>query len=510
MTGARRLAFAAGLCTLLTFGVALLRFDGPARGYWDTYITAPALFMNQVPVTFTKHGKVLPASSLKGVLPEDLKDEATYGIITKDQRIGAGITASAPFAFLGIFGLRLLFALCVALTIPTTLLAARRLIPEARWAALVAALALAWNPFVLSVDRLNANLLVLPLLMLAWDLALRPKVPWVLLGLTLGLIAGLRNAAICFVPALSYWALCGVPARGLSERTARLLKLGGATVLAMLPIFYWKDFAFGSPFMHPSQYPHFQGFRPEFPHSLFGLHFGFNGLFNWPLHDRLVRTPHFAFPTYLLFPLVTLRALGLVGGALILLGLAQTLRRNRKVALFGLLWAGCVYLLFGPQENWEEVKMTFMLLAYPPLILWLAAGLHALTLRAGRLQRLVALAALCALLFAGVRWAATLDFPADTRWYVRFPKAAPGAPGVQAGLAETARNDTTFFLSHETPEEIARERHKLTAALPWPMPTLPLRWDLRRAAGELAAELGRRTLTVPDVWDDIYAQQPAP
>ena len=42
------------------------------------------------------------------------------------------------------------------------------------------------------------------------------------------------------------------------------------------------------------------------------------------------------------------------------------------------------------------------------------------------------------------------------------------------------------------------------------MPTLPLRWDLRRAAGELAAELGRRTLTVPDVWDDIYAQQPAP
>ena len=36
----------------ITFAVALLRFDGPAKGYWDTYITAPAMFMNRQPVDF--------------------------------------------------------------------------------------------------------------------------------------------------------------------------------------------------------------------------------------------------------------------------------------------------------------------------------------------------------------------------------------------------------------------------------------------------------------------------
>ncbi|MBT9560472.1 MAG: hypothetical protein IV100_30890, partial [Myxococcales bacterium] len=35
------------IATAATFVFGLFRFDGPARGYWDTYITAPAMFMNQ-------------------------------------------------------------------------------------------------------------------------------------------------------------------------------------------------------------------------------------------------------------------------------------------------------------------------------------------------------------------------------------------------------------------------------------------------------------------------------
>ena len=491
---------------VLTFVFAMLRYDGPAQGYWDTYITAPAMFMNGDPIEFTKDNQALYPIELQDRLPEDLKNEETYGIISKDQRIGAGITASAPYAAFGILGFRVFFALTVMLLIPMTVLIFRRIRPEAYWAALLAGIALAWNPFVLSVDRLNANLLILPLVLLLMDLCFREKVPWLWVGVVLGLCAGLRNAAICFVPALTCWAVWGVEASSWKERCLRLFKIGAATLAMMLPIFVWKQYAFGDPFIHSSQYPHFQGFRPEFPHSLLGLEFQFNGLFNWPLHSELVRTPHFAFPTYFLFPLVTLRAFGWLLCALMLFGLVAQTRVARKHAAFLMLWCLGVYALFGPQENWEEVKMTFMLLAYPPLIVWLGLGLHALLEGVDRKRRITAVSLLSLWLVLGIKLMAFVDVPVDERWYVRFPKAAPTAPNVQAGVSPSERNDTVYFLAHETPEEIEIERNKLTAAWPWPASYLPLNLDFSRELSELWSEQGQRTLSIPAVWDDIYAQ----
>jgi hypothetical protein len=218
----RRYRLALYVSMAVTFLFALLRFDGPAKGYWDTYITAPAMFMNGAPIEFTRDGEALYPIALKGELPEDLKNEESYGIISKDQRIGAGITASTPFAAFGLLGFRMLFAFCLTLIIPLTVLVLRRVRPEAYWAALLAGIALCWNPFVLSVDRLNANLLVLPLILLLLDLCLRKEVPWLWVGVVLGLTAGLRNAAICFVPAITWWAVWGVAADTWSERRGRL------------------------------------------------------------------------------------------------------------------------------------------------------------------------------------------------------------------------------------------------------------------------------------------------
>ncbi|HCP47261.1 MAG TPA: hypothetical protein DIU15_14565, partial [Deltaproteobacteria bacterium] len=235
-----------------------------------------------------------------------------------------------------------------------------------------------------------------------------------------------------------------------------------------------------------------------------GWAFQFNGLFNWPLHSELVRTPHFGFPTYLLFPLVTARALGLVGSAAVLLGVFSLTRRARLLAAVLVAWMLPVYILFGPQENWEEVKMTFMLLAWPPLALFLAEGLHWLMagLPKKRLGALVGVSlsvGLCVTLLGKV------DAPQDTRWYVRFPNAALATnPGAQAGLAEEDRNDWLYFQSYETEAEIARERAKLTAALPWPAPYLPLRWDFGRELSEMGAEVGTRELEVLEIWGYIY------
>lgn len=506
--------------TALAFLLALVRYEGPTEGYWDTYIAAPAIFMTGQGIDFQlKDGTPAWSVELAGVLPDDLADADSYGIITKDQRIGAPMVAAPFFLAFGLFGLHLLYALSNALLVPAGVLAARSSLPRAeatspqaaRWAALAGACALAFNPYVISVDRLNANLLVLPLCLVLLHLMTRHDAPWAAVGLLFGVIAGIRNEAICFVPAISLWILCaGGDARVRApERVRRLCVVGGLCVVGMLPIFFWKAWAFGHPLMHPSQYPHFQGFRPEFPHALFGWEFSFNGLFNWPLHDTLVRTPHFAFPTWLLFPLVTLRTWGLVGGAVLFVGLGSLWRRGRRwLAATTVLWMLPVYALFGPQENWEEVKMTFMLLAWPPLALLSAAGLDALWRERRDRGTWLRLGAWTLAMFAVVRLCATVEAPADERWYVRFPNAALATnPDAQAGLTEDERNDWRYFQSYETPEEIARERSKLTAARPWPAPYLPVSWSVPDALAKIRAEAGEHDLTVLEIWGYIYGSR---
>ncbi len=505
----------------ITFAVALLRFDGPAKGYWDTYITAPAMFMNRQPVDFVlKDGSPAWDVQLEGRLPQDLVDEDSFGIITKDQRIGGPIVAAPLFTAFGLFGFRLLFALVVALLIPATVLACQPLRgalehdAEAQrwgWSALAAGTLLAWNPYVLSVDRLNANLLVLPMGLVVLYLLCRERTSWLGLGLLFGALAGIRNEAICFVPAICFWLLLGRDRDKLSfpQRFRGLCVVGGGTVLAMLPVFFWKSYALGHPFMHPSQYPHFQGFRPEFIHSLLGWEFSFNGLFNWPLHSELVRTPHFGYPTYLLFPLVTARALGVFGVSLVLGGAWSLWRERRALAWMLLLWMLPVYLLFGPQENWEEVKMTFMLLAWPPVALFLARGLHwsADVLSRGWRSRaqLVALVLLIGLCVAGL---GSVHVPQDERWYVRFPNADRDKnPAAQEGLVEEERNDWKYFQSFETEAEIARERAKLSEAALFPAVYLPLRWDFSREWKEMRGEVGERKLQVLEIWGYIYGSR---
>ena len=505
----------------ITFAVALLRFDGPAKGYWDTYITAPAMFMNRQPVDFVlKDGSPAWDVTLQGTLPSDLVDEESFGIITIVQRIGGPIVAAPLFTAFGLFGFRLLFALLVALLIPATVLACRPLWEgssegdsevQRGWSALAAGTLLAWNPYVLSVDRLNANLFVLPMGLVVIYLLCRERTSWLGLGLIFGALAGIRNEAICFLPAICFWLLLGRDREQLScnQRFRNLCVVGAGTVLAMLPVFFWKSYALGHPFMHPSQYSHFQGFRPEFAHSLLGWEFSFNGLFNWPFHSELVRTPHFGYPTYLLFPLVTARALGVFGTALVLGGLGALWKQRRSLAVMLVLWMLPVYVLFGPQENWEEVKMTFMLLAWPPLALLLALGLRwsaELLMRGWR--PCLHFVALVLAVGVGVAALSSVHVPQDERWYVRFPNAdLDKNPAAQEGLAESERNDWQYFQSYETEAEIERERAKLSAAALFPAVYLPLQWDFSREWREIQGEVGERKLEVLEIWGYIYGSR---
>jgi hypothetical protein len=499
----------------VTFLFALLRFEGPTEGYWDTYITAPAAFMTGGQIDFVlKDGTKAWDTTLSGVLPQDLVDKDSFGIITKDQRIGAPIVAAPFFAGFGLLGMRLLFALTVALIIPCGLLACRStwLLLDREppfWPSLLAAGMMAWNPYTLSIGRLNANLLVVPLALLLLYSLLQPKSPLFLSGILFGSLASIRNEAICFVPAISLWFLIGFSPieRPLRERFRRLVTLGTWTVVTMAPVFFWKWYAFGHPLMHPSQYPHFQGFRPEFTHQLLGMQFQFNGLFNWPLHDTLVRTPHFGFPTYILFPLVTLRSLGALACALIVLGLLRLRDSVPSLGWFFVAWMVPVYLLFGPQENWEEVKMTFMLLAWPPLLPLLALGLDRLRPQVHRLRTVTLLILMTVALMGLGRGLGSIEVPEDPRWYVRFPKAAQSHPGVQAGLLPEQRNDWIYFQSFETEDEIKRERNKLRTIWPWPGSYLPVHLEPNQSRQAIQNEMGLRRFEVLEIWGYIYGSR---
>ena len=468
LTQTQRIAVGAACALILLFEA--VHFDGPSRGYWDTYITVPAMFMTGQPVDLHRmDGTPRFTYRLKGRVPDDTYDPTpgSYGIASEDQRIGTAILFAAPFALVNLAAFRWGFATCWALTFLFAFLALRRLVGGFA-APLAAALILVLNPFSLYLERLNGNALGLGVMVFLWfllgeELAAargehqrgdarplsRSMASWAVIGLTYGILGGIRNEAIVLGPLFLACLWRGSPdARGGSARlawfAARFGTFTAAAFAGILPVLLWNQFAYGQMLIHPSQVSHLQGFRPTFPHSFLGAEFQFNGLLNWPFHDHVVRTPHFAFPTFLLWPLVTVKSLGLALSAAAAVGAFVLVRRRPFEAAVLLAWYGVVYLLFMFQENLEELKQTFMGLHLFPLAAFVAAGLAWLAEAPRAWRRWATIAAVACALAAGVVATRAVDAPADERWYVRFPHADRNESGL-ADLPESLRKDWHYF-----------------------------------------------------------------
>jgi len=497
------------ILSVLVAVLGLARFEGPAEGYWDTYITAPAMHIAGHGIDFQlRDGTPLVEYELAGALPEDLVDPDTFGIISKDQRLGAGITAAPEFVLWGMAGFRLLFGLCAGLVMLGGYLFGREVFGP-RWPALATGLTIALNPYTLAVNRLNPNQFALAgavLLCAVLARLLRTRSvaagPAIVAGILFGAIGNIRPEAVVAVPAF-LWGL-GATRDGRPKRVA--VGCAAAAVL-VLPTLVWNGYALGNPLMHSSQYAEFQGFRPTFPHRFLGSTFEFNGLLNWPFHTEVVRTPHFPLPVFLLVPAHFLLTWGAFLIAAAMTGawalLADPERRRHGVLM--LCWGVPTFLLLLPHENWDELKMTYALLSYPALGLAAAAGLEGVV-DAG-LKRcappLVVVAVLTFLLVAVCKSLAGVEVPLDERWYVRFPGAAANGSGITL-LTDDARRDWEFFHTVESPEEIAIERTRFGRGN-----VLPNAYWLREpswSAGfaSLGSELGDRELTLLAVWYYIY------
>lgn len=513
MIDAGRAMLAAFACS---FVVHLLIYEGPVTGYWDTYIAAPALHLQGQAADFSlQDGRpAYPHTRITGKLPDDLVDRRPggFGVICEDQRLGAAVIASPFYGAFGLFGFRSMHAFAWAIT--ASLVTACAIGTGApAWVALASGLLVALNPYSLSVNRLNANVVALPALAaILWLLFAAPPAArggwgWGgLIGLLLGVLGGVRNECVLLVPAVAAGIWFQVPERDERLRSFAAVALAGLATLA--PSLAWQGWAFGRLLIHASQFEGFEGFRPTFPHALGPLRFEFNGLLNWPFYEQLVRTPHFPYPTYALLPLVVVRSFGVLGVALVLVGLFVLWRRRPAVALCVTLWVTALWAMLSVQENWEELKMTYLVLLFPAAAVAFAEGLRWLSQRTdtvrGSLVRLAALTLLAIGVWLGAGAIGTVEVPADARWWQRFPHAAANRAGF-ADLPHNLRWGWEFFHSRESDAELQRERDRLLPPRLWPRMYRPRPVDLRAEIQQLGRELTARELRTLAIWKYIYA-----
>ena len=509
----RRIVLALGVVVFLVSG---LRFDGPSRGYWDTYITVPAMFMTGQPVDLVRiDGSPRFDYTLAGVVPDDTFDPTpgSFGIASKDQRVGTGILFAAPFALFGQAAFRWGYAATWALLFGFGFLGLRRLgVPAAKRAPspgmdftvpLLGALFLVFNPFSLYLDRLNGNLFGLAFLVFLWVLLSEDRPSWWLCGLVYGIIGGIRNEAIILGPMMLAFMALGKP--GWSRYLGRLGTFTAAAFVAILPVLLWNQFAYGQMIIHPSQVAHLEGFRPTFPHTWFGLSepFEFNGLLNWPFHTQIIRTPHFAYPTWLHWPLVTIKSMGLLLTPVAAVGSVVLLRRQRFLGALLWFWYLIVAVLFVFQENWEELKQTFMALHLFPLAAFVTMGLAWMAQGLGSWKRWAGIAAAAVLLGVTLLGVRQWTVPVDERWYVRFPHAGSNDAGLDE-LPVHLRKDWHFFYTHETDREILAERRHMTQPWPWPSLYRPLHLPSAEDLARIPREPTTRELRTLAIWSYIY------
>jgi len=501
------------LVFLIVLAVYAWNYRGPAEGYWDTYIAVPASLLAGDPVDFrTAQGKPAFEYTLSGKLPDDLVRKDAYGIATKDQRLGPAVAASPFYKFFRIFGFRLFYALIPALTSLAFFCFLHRLTTKRLLSGLASVLLLV-NPFLLSYQRLNANFLGLFLVAVMFLVIEEEPFRPFLAGLLCGAFGGIRNEGIVYAPMLLFWVAGrggdvgkgGVPERRSAAWTSVAWFVAGGMV-TILPFLYWKQYAFGSPLMHPSQYAHFEGFRPTFAHSFLGLRFQFNGLLNFPFHHEWVRTPHFPYPVFLMIPMVALSSFGLLLCGLAVLGVKPLAVERGRLAGVMLAWLTMTWLFWGFQENWEELKMSFLFMGLPPLLVLMVFGAARMAV-IGRLKaNLGAFAAFLVVAVVLLKFAHYMDFPVDDRWYDRFPKARVNASALP-GLPDDRRLDPEFFLTREDNAEHERQKARFSKVCLLPCRYLPTEYKLQWWGGEPAVEMSQRRLTVHQVWEIIYAQR---
>jgi len=483
---------------IFVFLFFLMNFEGPTKDYWDTYIVAPAMFLTNQPINFTSmDGVQLYNYQLAGKIPQNLVDANSYGIITQDQRLGSGVIFSVPFLFLGIFGFRFLNALIIALTFLILYLTGKKMFKK-EFLCLLLAVIVIFNPYFISINRLNPNVIALFAMSVLIFFMLHEEKNYFILGLLYGILGSIRYEAVIFIPAVLF-ILYKTEKRHFVRNTAIF---AASALIAILPFLLWNKFAFSGFLVHPTQSPLLAGFRPVFPHTFFGIKFNFNGLLNYPFYMGLIRTPHFPYPVFLMLPLVIAKSFGLLLFSLMFFGVFYLTKQNRNASLFFLIWIITLFLFLAPQENWDEFKMTYILLMLPIIAIFAIKGIETFIYKIS-FRKILVLILILILLVSSINIMSNLNFPADGRWYKRFPHAIISENQTNY-LNDSQRMSWEFFHTAENYDEIAYQRAKITKTSLLPAFYIKRHGDFFDSALKIPQEIGKKNLTAVAIWEYVY------
>ncbi|MDP7113178.1 MAG: hypothetical protein QGH45_14490, partial [Myxococcota bacterium] len=311
---------------------------------------------------------------------------------------------------LGLHTFRILYvALAVALFLFVRLLAAE--LTGRRGIATAVALFAVANPYTLSIEVLDRNLIALALSAVLWHAVRVQPRSHLLHGLIFGALAG---SGLRFLPVIHLAPLLAMYAAGRARPRGYLTFGGAALAVAAINL------------------PHL---------ARHGLHSLGESEPLWRLVLVAItehsRTPFLPYPNAELYALNLLGHLGLAVAAAVLVGAVVAWRRDRALAA-SLVWIVAVpFVVLACQRDWlEGEKLRILLCGGLAWILWLALGLDHL-FRRGRPGRRLA-AATAALAAVGGIWLglAHVDARADIETYVRKPLYQTETPAYVTQLRE--------------------------------------------------------------------------
>ena len=330
----------------------------------------------------------------------------------QDAQIG-GTALVAPFhAFLGPVGERVLTATVPAMLALVTGLTAR--VWFGRVASLGAAAAFSLSPYLFRIPAISINALAwLAGISTVYLMVRGRRAFWA--GVATGMYVGVLYVNVLVVPVFLVWAWS---ARGRSFPFGGFLR---GLALVGLALLVQNTVAHGSPLSYGSFRTVAETGHAGFAYSLLGIDFRAHALFNWPLHDHIVRTPLNPYPTFLLLPLYFVRFFGLLLTALLPVGVYALAGSKRRLLLLLLAWASVIAALLGIQENWLQVeKMATPFDIFPPLSLFMAAGIHHLG-DAPRFRGLCTYVVSLLLVAGAYLFGTGVNAPTDGRFYNLFP-----------------------------------------------------------------------------------------
>ena len=323
-----------------------------------------------------------------------------------DESFALGIHPSYFLALYGLFGFRLMYSLiftfssCVLLLILWTL-------PLNRILNGLILLLLNFSPLLHIEYEINRNYLsmLIILIILAHLVTSKSRIWYIVSGASYGFLVGLNPITVLMAPAflIHFW-----------RRWKRALPFLLGVTLLLAPVLAIRYILYENALMY-------EGFLyyPQFVHSFFGWTFHIPTLLNYPFYGNVVRSPGFAYPTFIYLPLVLIKSLGILLFCAMAWGtrIIRDIRTRLMLIAIPVILVGFLMI----NENWREGKTTFLVMVLPILLIFAMGGLRTLIMNAGRVRVIVPYLLLVVIVSVGVSALGNVSFEVDERAYITEP-----------------------------------------------------------------------------------------